>query len=178
MALAATFRPQLIVLDVELGDMDGTDVCRELRRFNDGPIIALSAHHGEREKIGVLHAGADDYVTKPFSIGEFAARVAAHLRRAREYCGRASKTPLVVADVSIDFHSRRVTRSGSPVALTPVEWKLLAALAAEPGRVISHREIFEAVWGQPFTRRASHLRVHITHLRRKLERSPQHRRSS
>ena len=171
-AVAAALQPDLIVLDVELGDMHGLAVCRELRLLHDVPIIGLSAHHGERDKIAMLNAGADDYVTKPFSLGEFSARVAAQLRRAAVYSGRRSNAPIVIGDVRIDFDRRRVSRAGAVIQLTPVEWRLLGALADSPGRVVPHREIFEAVWGRAFGRHESCLRVHITHLRRKLELNP------
>ncbi|HEX8942176.1 MAG TPA: response regulator transcription factor [Gemmatimonadaceae bacterium] len=170
--LAATQQPALIVLDLGLPDMQGIDVCRDVRLWSRAPIIVLSARYAEDEKVSLLGAGADDYVTKPFSLREFEARVQVQLRRAERFANGHTLGPLEIRGVRIDFAGHRVTRDGEDIRLTRVEWKLLAALAAEAGRTLTHRQIFDAVWGRPFGNPQQHLRVHITHLRRKIEPDP------
>jgi two-component system KDP operon response regulator KdpE len=169
---AATERPDLIVLDLGLPDMQGLDVCHEIRRWSTAPIIVLSARHAEDEKVRLLSAGADDYITKPFSLREFEARVRVQLRRAAMVPDGGAPTPIEVRGLRIDFAGHRVTRNGEDVRLTRVEWKLLAALAAQTGRTMTHRQLFDAVWGRAFGNPQQHLRVHITHLRRKIEPDP------
>ncbi|HWZ27910.1 MAG TPA: response regulator transcription factor [Gemmatimonadales bacterium] len=167
--LAATERPELVVLDLGLPDMAGLDVCTELRRWATMPIVVLSARHAEDEKVRLLNAGADDYITKPFSLLEFAARVQAQLRRARtppDPVGPALETG---DGLSIDFRARTVSRRGKPIRVTPLEWEILCALAREPGRTLTHQQIFNAVWGRQFGNPKQYLRVHITNLRRKIE---------
>lgn len=167
--LAAVERPELVVLDLGLPDMPGVDVCREIRRWATMPILVLSARHAEDEKVLLLNAGADDYVTKPFSILEFTARVHAQLRRARTP-GVSIGPELATGDgLVIHFTRRTVARGGETIRLTPLEWDILQALARQPGRTLTHQQIFDTVWGRAFGNPQQYLRVHITNLRRKIE---------
>ena len=170
--LAAAERPELVVLDLGLPDMTGIEVCTELRRWATMPIVVLSARHAEDEKVRLLNAGADDYITKPFSLLEFAARVQAQLRRART--PPASVSPVLESPegLLIDFRQRAVTRRGAAIKLTPLEWEILRALAREPGRTLTHQQLFDTVWGRQFGDPQQYLRVHITNLRRKIEMDP------
>lgn len=166
---AAAEHPELVVLDLGLPDMSGVEVCGEIRGWATMPIVVLSARHAEEEKVLLLNAGADDYITKPFSILEFAARVQAQLRRAR-MPGAPIGAVLTTSDgLVIDFAHRAVTRNGLAIRLTPLEWEILRALAREPGRTLTHRQIFDAVWGRAFGNPQQYLRVHLTNLRRKIE---------
>jgi two-component system KDP operon response regulator KdpE len=170
---AASGRPDLVVLDLGLPDMQGVDVCREIRRRSAVPIIVLSARHSEHEKVDLLNAGADDYVTKPFSVLELAARARAQIRRAKSAAAAAtSATPVSVGGLVVDTISRRVSREGSQIHLTPIEWQILATLLASAGRTLTHQQIFDAVWGREFGSPQQYLRVHITNLRRKIEVDP------
>lgn len=173
MDLAAATGPDLVVLDLGLPDVPGDEVCREIRAWSRVPIVVLSARHSEQEKVRLLDAGADDYLTKPFGPGELAARVRAHLRRAR-MAGTPTGTlePVRVGDLLVDFHRRVVERAGERVHLTPIEWGILRTLVAEAGRTLTHRQLFDAVWGRQFGNAAQYLRVHVTNLRRKIEREP------
>lgn len=168
--IAATEQPAIIILDLGLPDVPGIDVCRDIRAWSRAPIIVLSARHSENEKVALLNAGADDYITKPFGLRELEARVHVQLRRASERVREEDVAPIEADGLQIDFAGHRVTRDGTDVRLTRVEWKLLATLAADAGRTLTHRQIFDAVWGRQFGNPQQHLRVHITHLRRKLER--------
>jgi two-component system KDP operon response regulator KdpE len=171
LALAAATSPRLIVLDLGLPDRDGIDVCRELRTWSDAAILVLTARHDEASTVQALDAGADDYVTKPFRPTELLARARALLRRART--PDAPRTPITAGAIRIDLAAHTVTRSGLPVRLTPTEWELLVALATNPGRVLTHRQLFELVWrGREFGDAQAYLRVHMAHLRRKLEDDP------
>jgi two-component system KDP operon response regulator KdpE len=163
--------PDLVVLDLGLPDLDGLDVCRALRERTVAPIVVLSARHDEREKVRLLEAGADDYVTKPFGLSELLARVQAQLRRAVFYAHAPPKT-ITLGDLTLDLARRTVTRGGAAVHLTPVEWSLLRVLALQPGRTLTHEQLFHAVWGRTYGDAKLHLRVHITHLRRKIEERP------
>ena len=169
---AAADHPDLIVLDLGLPDQEGIDVCRRLRSQSSAPIVVLSARHSDDEKVQLLNAGADDYVTKPFSIPEFVARVQAQLRRANLY-GAADETTVVrVHDLLIDVARRTVMRGEDLIHLTPVEWNILRVLVTQAGRTLTHRQIFHAAWGRSYGNPQQHLRVHVTHLRRKIERDP------
>jgi two-component system KDP operon response regulator KdpE len=160
--------PEAIVLDLLLPDGRGTDVCRELRRWNTAPILVLSAVGEEKEKIEALDAGADDYVTKPFSGDELLARLRAALRRAAP-----SPEPVVeVGDLRIDLEKRAVTMAGEPVALTPIEYDLLRLLAENEGKLLTHPMILRAIWGPAFQEESNYLHVHVSHLRRKIEPDP------
>jgi two-component system KDP operon response regulator KdpE len=133
------------------------------------PIVVLTARHAESEKVELLNAGADDYVTKPFGTAELAARVAAQLRRTPR---RQPDLFIHTDGFSIDFERRIATRDATAIRLTPIEWGLLRALSADPGRVLTHQQLFDAVWGQAYGDVRQYLRVHVTHLRRKIERNP------
>jgi two-component system KDP operon response regulator KdpE len=170
---AAANRPDLVVLDLGLPDMQGVDVCREIRRRSAVPIIVLSARHSEHEKVDLLNAGADDYVTKPFSVLELAARARAQIRRAKSAAAAATNaTPISIGGLLVDTISRRVSRDGTQIHLTPIEWQILATLLAAAGRTLTHQQIFDAVWGREFGSPQQYLRVHITNLRRKIELDP------
>ncbi|HXY18668.1 MAG TPA: response regulator transcription factor [Gemmatimonadales bacterium] len=170
--LAASWRPELVVLDLGLPDVAGVEVCREIRKWATMPIVVLSARHSEDEKVALLNAGADDYVTKPFSTQELAARVKAQLRRALLASVREPETVIAAGDVTIDLAGRRVTRRGEVVHLTPTEFEVLRTLAARAGRTLTHQQIFDAVWGKAIGNPQQYLRVHVTNLRRKIEREP------
>jgi len=172
--LAATGRPDLIVLDLGLPDLRGVDVCREIRAWSRAPIVVLSARHSDQEKVELLNAGADDYVTKPFSTTEFVARVCAHLRRAALPADEDIAPVVEAYGLVIDLPRRRVTRGDVVIRLTPIEWDILRTLVSNAGRTLTHQQIFDAVWkgraGDPH----QYLRVHITNLRRKIEQNPAH----
>ena len=171
--LAASIRPALIVLDLGLPDMSGEDVCREIRSWSTAPIVVLSARHSDREKVALLDAGADDYVTKPFSTIELQARIRAQLRRGRLAGAGDTGAPLVLdGTIVIDVVKPQVTRAGVAVHLTRTEWELLRVLIAHQGRTMTHRELFTAVWGNSFGDAQQYLRVHIRSLRRKIEPDP------
>ena len=170
---ATSGRPDLVVLDLGLPDMAGVDVCREIRRRSAVPIIVLSARHSEHEKIDLLNAGADDYVTKPFSVLELAARARAQIRRVKTLAAAASSTaPVAIGGLLVDTIARKVSRDGTQIHLTPIEWQILATLIGSAGRTLTHQQIFDAVWGREFGSPQQYLRVHITNLRRKIETNP------
>ena len=169
--LAAAARPDLIVLDLGLPDRTGLSVCQELREWSSAPIIVLSARHAEQEKVALLDAGADDYVTKPFSPSELRARVRAQLRRARTP-PPGQRSIIEAEGLTIDPAARIVRRGGEYVHLTPIEWDLLRALVQHAGRTLTHEQIFRAVWRSPAGDAHAYLRVHIANLRRKIERDP------
>ena len=163
----ALWSPDAVVLDLGLADMDGKDVLTRAREFYTGPIIILSARDREAEKIAALDLGANDYVEKPFGVGELLARLRVNLRQAT---GRPEPTgPLQTGDVTIDVEHRRVTRAGEPVRLTPKEYDVLARLARDAGKVIGHRDLLIAVWGAAHAEDTQYLRVVIGQLRQKLE---------
>jgi two-component system KDP operon response regulator KdpE len=172
LALAAAERPDLIVLDLGLPDQDGIDVCREIRRWSQAPIVVLSARHSEREKAALLDAGADDYVTKPFGAIDFRARVRAQMRRARMMLKHASEAPLRLGALTVDVARRTLVRDGTPVHLTPTEWELLLALLRRPGRTVTHRQLFREVWNDSYGDMQQYLRVYVAHLRKKIESDP------
>jgi len=163
--------PELVVLDLGLPDLSGPSVCRKLREETRVPIVVLTARHGERETVQVLNAGADDYVTKPFSAAVLVARVQAQLRRSQLYHSD-SPDAIRIGDLTLDLARRVATRSGRELGLTPVEWHLLRVLATNAGRTLTHQQLFHAVWGNVFGDAQQNLRVHITHLRRKIEDVP------
>ena len=169
--IAATQHPDLIILDLGLPDLSGAEVCREIRRFATMPIVVLSARHDEQDKVELLSLGADDYVTKPFSTKELLARVKAQLRRANAQT-TLPDGPIAVGDLSINIARRVLLRDGNAVRLTPIEWNILRALVLAAGRTLTHRQLFEAVWGRQYGDPQQYLRVHITNLRRKIESQP------
>jgi len=164
--------PELVLLDLGLPDLAGIAVCKEIRRRSAVPIIVLSARHAESEKVELLEAGADDYVTKPFSVLELTARVRAQLRRARQAGLTVDRSAIPVAHLLVDRMARRVSRAGVPVHLTPIEWQLFATLLDAAGRTLTHQQIFDAVWGRQYGSPQQYLRVHVTNLRRKIEVDP------
>jgi two-component system KDP operon response regulator KdpE len=168
--LAASAQPALVVLDLSLPDGDGLELCRDLRAFTTAPILVLSARGTDADKVGLLDAGADDYLTKPFSTAELQARVRALLRRAGAQPDGGS--PLHAGDLVVDFGRRVVRRAGTEVHLTPTEWALLRALVAQRGRTMTHRQLFHAVWGHAEGDAQQYLRVYVGQLRRKLEVDP------
>jgi two-component system KDP operon response regulator KdpE len=170
--VAATERPDLIILDLGLPDMAGDEVCRELRGWTKAPILVLSARHSDDEKASLLDAGADDYVTKPFSTVELQARVRALLRRARP-AGDDGAGVIVRDGLQIDLVKRSVHVDGVAVHLAPIEWELLRTLATNPGKVLTHQHLFAEVWrGREHGDAQQYLRVHVARLRRKIERDP------
>ena len=169
--IAATQHPDLIILDLGLPDISGAEVCREIRRFATMPIVVLSARHDEQDKVELLSLGADDYVTKPFSTKELLARVKAQLRRANAQT-TLPDGPIAVGDLSINIARRVLLRDGNAVRLTPIEWNILRALVLAAGRTLTHRQLFDAVWGRQYGDPQQYLRVHITNLRRKIESQP------
>lgn len=167
---AGTRKPDLIILDLGLPDLDGVEFIRDLRGWSAVPILILSARSTENDKIVALDAGADDYLTKPFGVGELLARVRALLRRH----GKSSEgSPVVVfGDVQADLSKRIVTRSGEPVHLTQIEYRLLALLMANSGKVLTHRHLLREVWGPSFVESSHYLRIYVGRLRQKLEADP------
>jgi two-component system KDP operon response regulator KdpE len=168
--LAAAEKPDLIVLDLGLPDRDGLAVCREIRKWLDAPIIVLSARHGETDKTTLLDAGADDFISKPFSTPELQARVRANLRRVQHQ--RAELTSMPIGDLEVVAESRTVRRRGELIHLTPTEWDLLLVFLKYPDRTLTHRFLFDAVWPRSSGDAQQYLRVHIANLRRKLEQDP------
>src|SRR3954466_204974 len=170
---ATSGRPDLVVLDLGLPDMAGVEVCRQIRRRSAVPIIVLSARHSEHEKVDLLNAGADDYVTKPFSVLELAARAKAHIRRGKSLAAATTNAaPVSIGGLIIDTVNRKGSRDGAQLHLTPIEWQILATLLASAGKTLTHQQIFDAVWGREFGSPQQYLRVHITNLRRKIEVDP------
>ena len=173
LALAAAHVPDLIILDLGLPDMDGKEVCARLREWTECPIVVLSVRDSEREKVAALDAGADDYLTKPFGIDELLARVRVALRRSARAHGAQTSTVKAGA-LQIDLAWHTVTREGEELKLTATEFNLLAYLAANRGRVLTHQSILEHVWGAADVDHTEYLRVYMRQLRKKLENDPEH----
>ncbi len=169
---AATRAPDLVVLDLGLPDMDGLEVTRRLREWSPVPIIVLSARGREGDKILALAAGADDYVTKPFAVGELLARMRVALRHAAGSAEDPGETVVTAGDLRVDRLRRQVFVGGAEVRLTPIEYRLLSALAQYPGRVLTHEHLLRQVWGPGYTRQHHYLRVYMAQLRHKIERDP------
>jgi two-component system KDP operon response regulator KdpE len=165
---AAMRPPEAIILDLLLPDRSGTEVCRELRTWSRVPIVVLSAVGEEGEKIAALDAGADDYVTKPFSGDELLARVRAQLRRSTP----ASRPVLEIGDLRVDLEKRLVTVHGEPVSLTPIEYDLLRLFARNEGKLLTHPTILREIWGPAYREESNYLHVYVSHLRRKIEPDP------
>jgi two-component system, OmpR family, KDP operon response regulator KdpE len=168
---AGTRKPDLVMIDLGLPDRDGSEVIRDIRTWSSVPVLILSARSAEEEKISALDAGADDYLTKPFGIGELLARVRALLRRRTRLDELAGNT-IHFGDISVDRAQRRVKRAGEELHLTPIEYRLLTALIANAGRVLTHRQLLHEVWGPSHGESNHYLRVFVGHLRQKLERDP------
>ena len=164
-------KPQLVILDLGLPDGDGTGFIRELRTHSGIPVLVLSARSAEGEKIRALDAGADDYLSKPFSTGELLARVRAQLRR-NPAEGETEETHFRFGDVEVDLAQRSVTRGGESVHLTPIEYRLLCAMLANGGKVLTYRQLLRAVWGNAHVESNHYLRIYVSHLRHKLEDDP------
>ena len=168
---AGQCKPDLIILDLGLPDGDGLSLIRDLRSWSDVPVLILSARTQENEKIAALDAGADDYLSKPFNVGELRARVRAMLRR-RARIGELASPIVEFGDVSVDLSRRLVTRHSQPVHLTPLEYQLLSALLSQPGKVLTQRSLLQNIWGPTYVDSSHYLRVYVGHLRQKLEDDP------
>ncbi|MCX5006715.1 response regulator [Streptomyces sp. NBC_00638] len=172
--LAAARQPDVVVLDLGLPDMDGVDVIKALRGWTRVPILVLSARRASEEKVAALDAGADDYITKPFSMDELLARLRAAVRRT-EAVPLVPETTLVTTDgFTIDLMAKKAARGGRDVRLTPTEWHLLEILVTNPGRLITQRQLLQEVWGVSQSNKTNYLRVYMAQLRRKLEADPAH----
>jgi len=169
---AATRQPDIVVLDLGLPDVDGLEVIRRLREWTAVPIIVLSARGQESDKIAALDAGADDYVSKPFGVGELLARMRVALRHAARAPNDAANPVFALGELQVDLARRRVSVRGAEIHLTPIEYRLLTTLVRHAGRVVTHRQLLREVWGQPYSEQTHYLRVFMGALRRKLEADP------
>jgi two-component system KDP operon response regulator KdpE len=167
---AGTHKPDVAIVDLGLPDIDGVEVIRRIREWTSMPIIVLSARVQERSKIDALDAGANDYVTKPFGIGELLARVRAALRHAARPATGGGV--LMLQSAQIDLEKRTATRDGTPVHLTPIEFKLISCLAKQLGMVVTHRQLLTEVWGPTHAEHTHYLRIYMKQLREKLEKDP------
>ncbi len=171
--LVEEYKPDLIVLDIGMPGMDGFEVCTYVRQFSDAAIIMLTASGDERDKIRALDLGADDYLTKPFGVGELMARVRAVMRRVSQGAiPRERQAGVEAGDLKVDFQRRRVTVRGEEVKLTPTEYSLLEQLVTHPDTVLTQRELLSSVWGAEYRDDTEYLRVYVGRLRRKLESDP------
>lgn len=170
-AMTTSAKPDLVIVDLGLPDVDGLHVIRQLRGWSDVPIIVLSGRTRDEEKIAALDAGADDYLTKPFSIAELEARIRALLRR-QNRCVIAESAKVSFGAVTVDLAARSVQCDCEPVHLTPVEYRLLVALIRDAGCVMTHHQLLEEVWGPDHAGSHHYLRIYMAHLRQKLERNP------
>ena len=173
-ALVRTETPDVIVLDIGLPDMNGFEVCRRIREFTSTPLLVLTVRSTELGKVKGLGLGADDYITKPFSLLELQARVRAILRRHRSPHVAVSESPYESRELLIDFDAREVRLRGEPVSLPPIEYGILYHLVRNAHRVLSHSELLAKVWGRDYVDRSDYLKVHVRRLRSKLERDPSH----
>lgn len=169
---AATRQPDLVILDLGLPDLDGLGVLARLREWTSVPVIVLSARGQERDKIAALDGGADDYVSKPFSVGELLARMRAALRRRDQVGEGAAATTFIVGDLSVDLARRHVVVGDKEIHLTPIEYKLLTTLIRHAGKVLTHRQLLKEVWGPAHAEDSQNLRFYVAQLRRKLEAVP------
>lgn len=167
---AATRKPDAIILDLGLPDGDGLDFIRDLRQWSQTPIIVLSARAEEQDKIAALDAGADDYLSKPFGIGELQARLRVALRR--HVSGSQSDPLITFSDVRVDLAARRIQRGEEEIHLTPIEFRLLAVLIGHHGKVLTQRQLLREVWGPNAVEHSHYLRIYMGHLRQKLENDP------
>ena len=167
----ATRRPEIVILDLGLPDMDGVEVIRQLREWSTVPVIVLSARSQETDKIAALEAGADDYVVKPFGVGELIARLRVALRHSATI-GDEPQSVFRAGDLEVDLVNRRVRRSGADVHLTPTEYRLLVVLVKHPGKVLTQRFLLKEVWGPGYVESAHYLRIYMANLRKKLEADP------
>jgi two-component system KDP operon response regulator KdpE len=172
MGHAAAYNPEVVLLDLGLPDLDGLEVTRRLREWSLVPIIVLSARGQESDKVAALDAGADDYLTKPFTIPELLARMRVALRHAAQREGGSAEPEFAVGDLRVDLALRQVFVRGEVVHLTPTEYKLLAVMVRHAGRVLTHRQLLKDVWGINAIQHPHYLRVYMGQLRQKLEREP------
>ncbi|MGW1623130.1 response regulator [Streptomyces sp. NPDC002172] len=172
--LAAARQPDVVMLDLELPDMDGVDVIKALRGWTRVPILVLSARQASDEKVAALDAGADDYITKPFSMDELLARLRAAVRRTEDVPLAPETTRVETADFTIDLLAKKAVRAGHDVRLTPTEWHLLEILVTNPGRLVTQKHLLREVWGVTQSSKTNYLRVYMAQLRRKLEADPSH----
>ncbi|MGW8531746.1 MULTISPECIES: response regulator [Nocardiopsidaceae] len=170
LALAAEHRPDAVLLDLCLPSLGGLGVLRSLRVWSEAPVLVVSGDDAPATKVEALDAGADDYVTKPFSMGELFARLRSVMRR--RAAPHPPPPPLVTADFTIDFRAERVTRQGRPVPLTPRQWRIVEVLAAEPGALVARDRLLREVWGPGYGTEHHYLRVFMSHIRRRLEPDP------
>jgi two-component system KDP operon response regulator KdpE len=169
--VCATRKPDLLIVDLGLPDIDGLEVIRDVRSWSEVPIIVLSARSQEHEKVSALDAGADDYLSKPFGAAELIARIRAHLRR-RQPSSTSHEALFQFGDVRVDFSLRTVTRAGEAVHLSPIEYRLLSVLARHVGKVMTHRQLLKEVWGPNNAENSHYLRIYMANLRQKLEQQP------
>ena len=168
---AGSRRPELAIVDLGLPDGDGVDLIRELRSWSAAPVIVLSARSDEADKVAALDAGADDYLVKPFGTAELSARVRAQLRR-RSLHSASADPVLRFGRIAVDLARRVVERDGEPLHLTPIEYRMLTHLAAQPDRVVTHRQLLKALWGPGHAEDTHYVRVHMANLRKKIEDAP------
>ena len=172
LAQAAGRNPDIILLDLGLPDGDGIDLTRRIREWGSAPIVVISARGQERDKVAALDAGADDYLTKPFGVGELLARMRVALRHAARAAGQPDEPVFTDGDLRVDLERRQVFVNEREVHLTPTEYKLLITLVRHAGKVLTHRQLLKEVWGANTVTQTPALRVHMTQLRHKLERDP------
>ena len=172
LALAASRVPEVVLLDLGLPDMEGLEVIQQLRTWSGVPIIILSARGQERDKVANLDAGADDYLTKPFGVGELLARIRVALRKVMPVEEGKPEVMYSLGAIKVDFERRLVFRGPEEVHLTPIEYKLLAVLIKHRGKVVTHRQLLKEVWGPSYVEQNPYLRIFILNLRRKLEEDP------
>jgi len=172
LAQAAARNPDIILLDLGLPDRDGIDVARELREWSGTPIIVLSARGREADKVAALDVGADDYLTKPFGVDELLARIRVALRHAALRAGAAPEPVFEAGGLRVDLVARRVWARGEEVHLTPTEYKLLTTLVRHAGKVLTHRQLLQEVWGTTYVNQSHYVRVYMAQLRQKIEADP------
>ena len=169
---AESRQPDIVVLDLGLPDIDGLEVIRRLREWTGMPIIVLSARGQEQDKITALDAGADDYVAKPFGVGELLARLRVSLRHAERTVREAGEPTFSTGDLEVNLTERRVLVGGKEIHLTPIEYRLLTTMVKHAGKVLTHRQLLREVWGPPYADQAHYLHVYMAQLRRKIETDP------
>ncbi|MFI2511095.1 response regulator [Streptomyces sp. NPDC018972] len=172
--LAAARQPDVVLLDLGLPDMDGVDVVKGLRGWTRVPILVLSARQSSGEKVSALDAGADDYITKPFSMDELLARLRAAVRRTEDIPLAPETSLIETDDFTVDLLTKKAVRDGRDVRLTPTEWHLLEILVTHPGQLVTQKHLLQEVWGISQRNKSNYLRVYMAQLRRKLEKDPSH----
>ena len=170
--LIAREKPDLVILDLGLPDMDGVELIRQLREWSPVPVLVLSARDQEKDKVGALDAGADDYLVKPFGVDELSARLRVALRHTSRVAEQSTATEFSVGELRVDLFRRQVFRGEEAIHLTPIEYKLLTQLVKHAGRVLTHRQLLKEVWGPSHVEDAHYLRIYMGQLRHKLEDNP------